>query len=356
MSNKDLAVQNLQKTYNKNGFITSNNIYDVCNELNLSIFDTDYVMNRILYLGILMTDTADKNDSFEINEETVDYAQVDYNKIYNYFLSNYPNMKYIIDTIKSVLPIQHGEVNKLITQIRSGNNQAKEILFRKNMRAALKAAYNYRKRTTISLEDIFQEACISILKAIDLYNPYEHSNFTTYCSRWVMQRIDRYIADHESFIRIPVHAQNQINFIENIVSENFYENESQLIKLITAKTDLTYKQAQNILMVFRLKGNNYIYDSFESLDEINIVSDDDIEEQITDIIKTKEIYAALNQLPKRERDVLCMRYGLLSGHEYTLEEIGDKMNVTRERIRQIEAKALRRLRNPSVSKKLYEFY
>lgn len=88
-------------------------------------------MNRILYLGILITDTADKNDSFEINEETVDYAQVDYNKIYNYFLSNYPNMKYIIDTIKSVLPIQHGEVNKLITQIRSGNNQAKEILFRK---------------------------------------------------------------------------------------------------------------------------------------------------------------------------------------------------------------------------------
>ena len=93
MSDKDIAVQKLQDIYVSNGFITSDQIFDVCDELDISIFDTDYVMNKVASLGILVSDTAiSADDDSDEKEEVTDYAQVDYNKIYNYFLSNYPAM------------------------------------------------------------------------------------------------------------------------------------------------------------------------------------------------------------------------------------------------------------------------
>lgn len=348
MSDKDNAVQRLHDLYIKNGFVTSNEVYEICDELDISLFDTDYVMKKITNLGILVTDDATIADGgLKARDELIDYAQVDYNKIYNYFLSNYPAMKIVVDIAKNASPIQHGEANQLIIQIRSGNNHARDILFRKFIRVALRIAYNYRKKTTISLEDIFQEACMSILKAIELYNPYEHPSFTAYCSTWIMQGIDRYIADHESFIRIPIHAQEQIKIIEKIVSKHYYIGDYEIIKLINNSTSLSYGEAANALVVLKLKENNYLYDFFETLDEINIMSNDNVEEQVENNLQTEKIFAVLESLTDREKDVICMRYGLISGCEYTLEEIGNKMNVTRERIRQIEAKALRKLRHPS---------
>ena len=161
MSDKDIAVQKLQDIYVSNGFITSDQIFDVCDELDISIFDTDYVMNKVASLGILVSDTAiSADDDSDEKEEVTDYAQVDYNKIYNYFLSNYPAMKQIIDVAKSTPPIQHKEPSQLFIQIRSGNSHAKDILFRKFIRVALRIAYNYRKRTIISLEDIFRKLAL----------------------------------------------------------------------------------------------------------------------------------------------------------------------------------------------------
>jgi len=131
MSDKDIAVQKLQDIYVSNGFITSDQIFDVCDELDISIFDTDYVMNKVASLGILVSDTAiSADDDSDEKEEVTDYAQVDYNKIYNYFLSNYPAMKQIIDVAKSTPPIQHKEPSQLFIQIRSGNSHAKDILCR----------------------------------------------------------------------------------------------------------------------------------------------------------------------------------------------------------------------------------
>ena len=338
MNDRDTAVQKLQDVYIKNGYVTNDEVYEICDKLDVSIFDTDYVMNRISSLGILVVDrTIILEDNSKPKDETIDYAQVDYNKIYRYFLSCYPNMKYTINIIKSFLPIQHGEADQLIAQIRSGNKQAKEILFQKYIRVALKSAYNYRKRTTISLEDIFQEACMGILKAIDQYVPYEHTNFTTYCSRWIMQKISRYIADHESFIKVPIHVQEQVEIIKKDISKYSHE------------------EIQEMMTILKIEENIYIYDIYKTLDEVNIISNDDIEEQVFENIRTEEVLAVLEHLPKREKDVLCMRYGLQSHYEYTLEEAGNKMNVTRERIRQIEAKALRRLRNPDLSKNLHDF-
>ena len=147
MSDKDIAVQKLQDIYVSNGFITSDQIFDVCDELDISIFDTDYVMNKVASLGILVSDTAiSADDDSDEKEEVTDYAQVDYNKIYNYFLSNYPAMKQIIDVAKSTPPIQHKEPSQLFIQIRSGNSHAKDILFRKFIRVALRIAYKLQKK------------------------------------------------------------------------------------------------------------------------------------------------------------------------------------------------------------------
>ena len=358
MSDKDIAVQKLQDIYVSNGFITSDQIFDVCDELDISIFDTDYVMNKVASLGILVSDTAiSADDDSDEKEEVTDYAQVDYNKIYNYFLSNYPAMKQIIDVAKSTPPIQHKEPSQLFIQIRSGNSHAKDILFRKFIRVALRIAYNYRKRTIISLEDIFQEACIGVLKSIEVYNPHEHSNFTSYCSTWIMQSIDRYIADHESIIRVPVHAQENETFrvIDEFIDKNQLLTDTETLKILINEKHISYKDANTYLLIHKATQNVFIYDIYESIDDINIADGTNVEEQVDEIIKSKEILATLDKLPEREREVLRLRFGLISGYEYTLEEIGVMMNVTRERIRQMEAKALRRLRNPALSKTLHDF-
>lgn len=184
-------------------------------------------------MGVLVDDetihkkvSSSKDVSITENKFT-DYSQVDYNHIYRFFILNFPKMKFIINLAKRTPPIQHGEINTLIMQSRSGNEHAKEIVFYKYIRLALKFTYNYRKKTTISLEDIFQVACIGVLKAIDSYNPYQNSMFTSYCSTWIMQGIERFIADKESFIRIPVHVHDKLRPLNKSLKRyrNFTDNE-----------------------------------------------------------------------------------------------------------------------------------
>lgn len=172
-----------------------------------------------------------------------------------------------------------------------------------------------------------------------------------------MQSIDRYIADHESIIRVPVHAQENETFrvIDEFIDKNPLLTDTETLKILINEKHISYKDANTYLLIHKATQNVFIYDIYESIDDINIADDTNVEEQVDEIIKSKEILATLDKLPEREREVLRLRFGLISGYEYTLEEIGVMMNVTRERIRQMEAKALRRLRNPALSKTLHDF-
>lgn len=350
MDAKETVVQNLYSLYEKNGYITENQIFNQCDEYELSIFDTNFVSGKLIDLGVLISsDSSIKSDSpdEEVNdddEEIFDFSQTDYNIIYDYFLNNYPGMQSTIDFIKTIQPIQHGEIYKLIEQVRSGNNKAKEIVFYKNMRLGLKFAYAYRNKTAISLEDIFQEACIGILKAIDSYDPHIHTYFTSYCGRWIIQRIDRYIGDHELLIRIPTNMlYSKFSKIDKIIEDNNFISQKQLISKISNEFNISESESEQMYYYYKINDILYFEEKYESVYEWPIFDKQYVEKIVETKLISEYIIDVLNTLQERSSKILKLRYGFYNDRCYTLEEVGLYFNITRERIRQIENKALRQL-------------
>lgn len=364
---REVVVELLYEMYQKRGFITTDDIFNACDEAELSIFDTDYVSNKVIEKGALVTDEQPlTNDDDLSNEyELTDYTQTDYSEIYHYFNYNYPSMGFVIDYIKSAKPLQYGEMAQLITQMRSGNTYAKEIAFYKNMRLALKAAYGYRNRTRISLEDIFQQACLSIIKAIESYDPYVHSAFTSYCSTWIMQGIARYIMDYENLIRIPVHLYEKLTHIKKISESYAYYSGDELVSIVASRMEISYDEAGELIGYYSLLDIYSLDEYYEICDDADemlatlskqtVWSEENIFTWVDDNFVREEMLKTLSNLSSKESTVLRLRYGL-DGPEKTLEEVGNIFNVTRERIRQIEAKALRKLRHPSRRKNLKDYY
>lgn len=365
---REAVVELLYEMYQKRGFITTDDIFNACDEAELSIFDTDYVSNKVIEKGALVTDEQPLIHSDIAHakaEELTDYTQTDYSEIFWYFNSNYPSMGFVIDYIKSAKPLQHGEMSQLITQMRSGNTYAKEIAFYKNMRLALKAAYSYRNRTRISLEDVFQQACLSIIKAIESYDPYVHSAFTSYCSTWIMQGIDRYIMDYENLIRIPVHLYEKLTHIKKLSERYAYYSCDELVTIIANDMDIPIAEANELIGYYSLLSVSSLDEYHEICDDIGemfaklskdtVLSEEDALAWVDDNFVRNEISKALSTLSPKESDIIRLRYGL-DGAEKTLEEVGNKFNVTRERIRQLEAKALRRLRHPNITAILKDYY
>lgn len=365
---REAVVELLFEMYQKRGFVTTDEIFNACDEVELSIFDTDYVSNKVIEKGAFVTDEQPlaHSDLTQADEdELTDYTQTDYSEIFRYFNSNYPGMGFIIDYIKSAKPLQHGEMLQLITQMRSGNSYAKEIAFNKNIRLALKATYNYRTKTSISLEDIFQQACLSIMKAIDSYDPYIHSAFTSYCSTWIMQGIDRYIMDYENLIRIPVHLYEKLIFIKRITEQYAYYSYDELVPIVASHMETSNTEASELIGYYSLLNISSLNEFFEIYDNTDeklaelskdtVLSEEDALAWVDDNFVRNEISKVLSTLSPKESDIIRLRYGL-DGTEKTLEEVGNKYNVTRERIRQLEAKTLRKLRHPSRRKNLRDYY
>lgn len=365
---REAVVELLFEMYQKRGFVTTDEIFNACDEVELSIFDTDYVSNKVIEKGAFVTDEQPlaHSDLTQADEdELTDYTQTDYSEIFRYFNSNYPGMGFIIDYIKSAKPLQHGEMLQLITQMRSGNSYAKEIAFNKNIRLALKATYNYRTKTSISLEDIFQQACLSIIKAIDLYDPYTHSAFTSYCSTWIMQGIDRYIMDYENLIRIPVHLHEKLAHIKKISENHTYYSFDELVTIIANNMEISNAEASELIGYYSLLNISSLDEFFELNDNAEellatlskkiVLPEEAVFASVDDNFVKNELSKVLFTLTPKENTIIRLRYGL-DEPEKTLEEVGNIFNVTRERIRQLEAKALRKLRHPSRRKNLKDYY
>lgn len=365
---REAVVELLFEMYQKRGFITTDEIFNVCEKAEFSIFDTDYVSNKVIEKGAFITDEQPliRYDNTQTNEdELTDYTQTNYSEIFLYFTVNYPGMGFIVDYIKSAKPLQHGEMSQLITQMRSGNTYAKEIAFCKNMRFALKAAYSYRNKTTISLEDIFQQACLSIMKAIDSYDPYTHSAFASYCSTWIMQGIDRYIMDCENLIRIPVYLYEKLIRVKKISECHLYYSCDELVPVVANNMKILNDEARELIDYYSLLNVSSLdeyYDIYDNADEVlsklseeTVLSEEESFASVDSNFIREEMTKVLLTLSPKESSIIRLRYGF-DDHEKTLEEVGNQFNVTRERIRQIEAKALRRLRHPTRRAILKDYY
>ncbi len=298
-------------------------------------------------------DEEPTEDDLKLEEMDVDKLNEDDMSFENVSLDD-PVKVYLREIGRVPLLSSEDEI-ELAVRITEGDEIAKQRLTEANLRLVVSIAKKYVGRGMYFL-DLIQEGNVGLIKAVDKFDHTKGFKFSTYATWWIRQAITRAIADQARTIRIPVHMVETINRLKKIQSQLLHENGIEPSEeLIAEKMDLPVERVREIMRVAQEpvsmetpigpEEDSRLMDFIR--DEDALAPDDAALKSITN----EDIDSVLKTLTTREEEVIRLRFGLRDGRCHTLEEVGMEFNVTRERIRQIEAKALRKLRHPVRSNK-----
>ena len=268
-------------------------------------------------------------------------------------------VKMFLKEIGKIPLLTYEQENELAERMVKGDKEAKKQLIESNLRLVVSIAKKYIGRGMHFL-DLIQEGNLGLIKAVDKFDQSKGYKFSTYATWWIRQAITRAIADQARTIRIPVHMVETINklirtsrhLLQTLGREPTPEEIAEELEMSVDRVREVLKVAQEPISLETPVGEE---------DESNLgnfIPDEDApspSEQAADVLLREHIEDVMQTLTPREAKVLKLRFGLQDGRMRTLEEVGKEFDVTRERIRQIEAKALRKLRHPSRSKRLKDF-
>jgi RNA polymerase primary sigma factor len=269
------------------------------------------------------------------------------------------NVRMYLKEIGKISLLTLEEEQELSRRVAEGDEHAKNILAESNLRLVVSIAKRYVGRGLLFL-DLIQEGNIGLMKAVEKFDYDKGYKFSTYATWWIRQAITRALADQARTIRVPVHMVETINKMARIERQMTLElNREPTDQELSKKMGLSVEKIAEIRKISQdpVSLETPIGEEDDShlgdfLADERTMSPEDF---ATYEILKDELRDVLNTLTVREKEVLELRFGLFDGSSHTLEEVGKQFKVTRERIRQIEAKALRKLRHPSRAKKLKDF-
>ena len=386
MAEKKNAVRELVETGKRNGNkLTAREINDAIEEKGIELEDVDKLYELLERNGIEIVDEPDPDaDSFTLTEDSVDQFESalsaegvaidDPVKVYLKEIGRVPLLtseeeiqlaKDILLGSEAAASLKEGgdsldadtaaELKKAV----AAGDKAKRRLSEANLRLVVSIAKRYVGRGMQFL-DLIQEGNLGLIKAVDKFDHTKGFKFSTYATWWIRQAITRAIADQARTIRIPVHMVETINKVKKVSSQLLHENGHEpTADEIAQELDMPVDKVREIMRVAQEPVSLETPIGEEEDSHLgDFIPDEDAPvpaEAASHTLLKEQLGSVLKTLTPREAKVLSLRFGLDDGRPRTLEEVGKEFNVTRERIRQIEAKALRKLRHPSRSKKLKDF-
>jgi RNA polymerase primary sigma factor len=335
------------------------NLYETLGNLGIEVIEDKAPKVEIDFnvADDLELDNIDENPDDIDKEETIELESIDLSLPKGISIDD-PVRMYLKEIGKIPLLKPHEEV-ELAKRMLEGDEMAKQRLVEANLRLVVSIAKRYVGRGMLFL-DLIQEGNLGLIKAVEKFDYVKGFKFSTYATWWIRQAITRAIADQARTIRIPVHMVETINKLIRVSRQLLQElGRDPKPEEIAKEMEMTEEKVREIMKIAQDPVSLETPIGEEEDSHLgDFIPDDDApapaEAAAYSLLK-EQIEEVLGSLNEREQKVLKLRFGLEDGRARTLEEVGKEFDVTRERIRQIEAKALRKLRHPSRSKKLRDY-
>ncbi len=360
-SDKKLDIRELIERGKAKGSLTNNEIMEALENVDYDIDQIDKLYDTLENMGIEVTGYLDTPDFEEIESETEQYESAeDMEKMLSQegLPIDDPVRMYLKEIGKVPLLTSEKELY-LAERMSRGDEKAKRDLVEANLRLVASIAKRYVGKGMFFL-DLIQEGNLGLMKAVDKFDHNKGYKFSTYATWWIRQAITRAIADQARTIRIPVHMVETIHKVSRISRQLLQKlGREPTPDEIAREMNMSGDKVREILKIAQdpvsletpigEEEDSHLGDFIEDVDSpapAEAASYTLLKEQLAEVLRT---------LTPREEQVLRLRFGLDDGRTRTLEEVGKVFNITRERIRQIEAKALRKMRHPSRSKRLKDY-
>ena len=372
------AYSHLLGLAEQNGFVTVDDIIDAAEKWELPLSDVDRLSNSITTQGIIVYDVPpEKTGAIDEFGEFDDFAQCDYYSIFRRVIELEPSLEPFIKQIRSIQPPQYKEFSSLIYQAKEGNQYARNRIIEMNLRLAVRIGLQRSEQYDADIVDCIGDACLGLIRAVNQYDTRIKRPFSSYASMWMFQSVTRNQTTQRPDVYYPVHEMEKYFLVYPMLRDKGCTTCDSVLYCRRVKDDIRNRVACSDKQV---EGTIFQSISFESVDAIEDLyadgnSEDDlffgvkedkhiarVVEKMTDFTDVSDdiiyrdmktvINEVLKSMTPKEEKVIRERFGLDGDQPKTLEEIGKQLGVSRERIRQIEAKAMRKLKHPSRMGKL----